>query len=571
MNISNGILTSFSNLDGLTEHQFAIHYDYDADGLPTVVSDGASAVSNGWDAATGGLVRTRGADGTEVGYRYRNDGAVTSVVSVAGVKALDLDPYGRWTKVESAAGTAVFGYSEWNGLAAVVTNGATVTEYAYDLMDRVTNVAWRTAGGEELGGIAYEYDALGRITARSLALGDDSFDRAYSYDGRDRLASDGGVAYRYDAAGNRLAKVGDAGGDVAYTLGVGDRLAAWTDGAYEYDAAGCVTRIRRGGDVLDLAWDGLYRLVSVSTNGVVAEFYRYDALGRRTVTVNAEGTERHVWDGDHCLADVDEEGNVLRAYLWGPGVDNLLAVRVGGRNYAALTDIQGTVWGYADERGEIVARWTYDAWGNVLSEDVRVPALAAVRYRFQGREFSRATGLTNFRARWYDPTTGRWLSKDPIGLSGGLNLYAFCGNNSLNMRDPMGLCMENVEDGDEVLRKIRLFYDAIETFKYGKRFTQYMALFSLSGGPWGPLDFKFHKKGPFKVKGDIYPGDYFGNYVAGYQAGYADGTSNYGLLAGVYCGGILWSIISTEKPGDSESKPAIDHGYADGVNDRLNR
>ena len=413
---------------------------YDADGLPTVVSDGASAVSNGWDAATGWLVKSRGADGTEVGYLYRNDGAVTSVVSVAGGKALGLDPYGRWTRVESAAGTAVFGYSDWNGLAAAVTNGATVAEYAYDLMDRVTNVAWRTVGGESLGGIAYEHDALGRITARSLVLGDESFDRAYAYDGCDRLASDGGVSYRYDAAGNRLAKVGDAGGDISYALGIGDRLAAWTDGAYGYDAAGCVTRIRRGSDVLDLTWDGLYRLVSVSTNGVESESYRYDALGRRTATTNAEGTERHVWDGDHCLADIDEEGNVLRAYLWGPGVDNLLAVRVGGRNYAALTDIQGTVWGYADERGEIVARWTYDAWGNVLSEEIAesAEALRFVRYRFQGREFSRATGLTNFRARWYDPTTGRWLSKDPIRLNGGLNQYEFCFNDSINYVDREG-------------------------------------------------------------------------------------------------------------------------------------
>ena len=116
--------------------------------------------------------------------------------------------------------------------------------------------------------------------------------------------------------------------------------------------------------VTNVAW----RTVGGESLGGIA--YEYDALGRRMATTNAEGMERHVWDGDHCLADVDEEGNVLRAYLWGPGVDNLLAVRVGGRNYAALTDIRGTIWGYADERGEIVARWTYDAWGNVLSEEI---------------------------------------------------------------------------------------------------------------------------------------------------------------------------------------------------------
>ena len=64
--------------------------------------------------------------------------------------------------------------------------------------------------------------------------------------------------------------------------------------------------------------------------------------------------------------------------------------------------------------------------------------LRAVRYRFQGREWSAATGLANFRMRWYDAETGRWLSKDPIGLSGGLNLYAFCKCNPIFFCDPKG-------------------------------------------------------------------------------------------------------------------------------------
>jgi len=60
------------------------------------------------------------------------------------------------------------------------------------------------------------------------------------------------------------------------------------------------------------------------------------------------------------------------------------------------------------------------------------------RYLFQGREYSFATGLYNFRARWYEPELGRWLSNDPIGISGGLNLYEFCGNNPVNYVDPWG-------------------------------------------------------------------------------------------------------------------------------------
>ena len=60
------------------------------------------------------------------------------------------------------------------------------------------------------------------------------------------------------------------------------------------------------------------------------------------------------------------------------------------------------------------------------------------RFLFQGREYDYDTALYYFRARWYEPETGRWLSPDPIGISGGLNLYAFCGNDPVNFVDPEG-------------------------------------------------------------------------------------------------------------------------------------
>ena len=262
----------------------------------------------------------------------------------------------------------------------------------------------------------------------------------HAYDGLDRLAADDGVAYTYDAAGNRMTRT-ENGETVTYALGAGDRLASWTGGSYTYNAAGCVTRIERDGrPTLDLAWNGQYQLVSVSTNGVFAEGYAYDALGRRVSTTTQEGTVRHVYgDSWQCLADVDESGNVICSYVWGEGIDKLLAVKIGGESYYPLTDIQGTVWGYADSQNTVVARWTYDAWGNFLSEFCAVPALSSVRYRFQGREWSKTTGLINFRFRWYDSIVGRWLSKDPIGLSGGLNLFAFCMGDSLNYYDTVGL------------------------------------------------------------------------------------------------------------------------------------
>ena len=435
----------------LSEVQYpdgTLAFRYDGDGLLTSASNVVGIASNAYDSATGWLDEARGADGTTVSYTHRNGGAVSSVSSVAGTVAYSFDESGRWAGISSAAGTFGFSYCEWNGQLASATNGhGLATEYAYDTMDRVTNISWRTVGGEPLGGFAYGYDAIGRIVSRNHTLGDTSQpsqisqqeQKTYSYDDLDRLASDGDIEYVYDAAGNRLAKTG-GGETVAYTLGVGDRLASWSVGSYEYDAAGSVTRIVRAGKpTLDLAWNGQYQLVSVATNGAFAEGYAYDALGRRVSTTTIEGTMRHVYDSNwQCMADIDEQDNVVASYVWGDGIDKLLAVKLGNATYYPLTDIQGTVWGYVDAENSVVARWRYDAWGNVVDEDVAVPVLASLRYRFQGREWSAATGLINFRMRWYDAETGRWLSKDPIGLSGGLNLYEFCCSDSVNRNDIVG-------------------------------------------------------------------------------------------------------------------------------------
>jgi RHS repeat-associated protein len=111
-----------------------------------------------------------------------------------------------------------------------------------------------------------------------------------------------------------------------------------------------------------------------------------------------------------------------------------------------------SVLALVDENGAEVESYEYDAWGRtaVLDADGNPLSESAIgnRYLFQGREYDSATGLYYFRARWYDPVSGRWLSKDPIGISGGLNLYAFCGNNPVNFTDPMGTAI--LSPGSEV-------------------------------------------------------------------------------------------------------------------------
>ena len=107
------------------------------------------------------------------------------------------------------------------------------------------------------------------------------------------------------------------------------------------------------------------------------------------------------------------------------------------RNYSAVYNAQFTM--------EL-----YDAYGNMTirngSGNVIPSSAYGNRFLFQGREYDYTTQLYHFRARWYDSETGRWLSNDPIGISGGLNLYAFCANNPVCFVDPMGLSIGGLYD-----------------------------------------------------------------------------------------------------------------------------
>ncbi len=258
-----------------------------------------------------------------------------------------------------------------------------------------------------------------------------------------------------------VAAIRDEAGNVGYaTNTITTRIV--TNAAYSYSDAGCLTNITYTGisypkTTTSLKWNSQYQLTSVSTNGALVESYQYDSSGRRTCSVRSQSgistTNYYIYDGIQCVADTDSSGNLLRSYTWGPGVDNLLAMTVytGSvvRTYYAMTDHLGTVHALTDSSGNIVESYKYDAWGRVLgvydnggnplTSDLGSPiSVIGNRYLWQGREYSRSTGLYNFRARWYDPVTGRWLSKDPIGISGGLNQYVFCNNNGVNFVDPLG-------------------------------------------------------------------------------------------------------------------------------------
>jgi RHS repeat-associated protein len=141
-------------------------------------------------------------------------------------------------------------------------------------------------------------------------------------------------------------------------------------------------------------------------------------------------------------ADLDGNGSLTTRYLRGDALDQLFARMDFESNGTAnpfwyLTDQQGSVRDVTDSNGVVVDTVGYDAYGNVTSETN--PAERG-RYGWTGREVDVETGLQYNRARWYDSTTGRWLSQDPLGFDAGdSNLYRYVNNRPTYQEDPSGL------------------------------------------------------------------------------------------------------------------------------------
>ncbi|MEP6474706.1 MAG: RHS repeat-associated core domain-containing protein, partial [Gemmatimonadota bacterium] len=223
----------------------------------------------------------------------------------------------------------------------------------------------------------------------------------------------------------------------------GNRL-SWdlNGGTYTYDASGNMTcnGILGGGSCASglYHWDQFGQLDSLVNSSGTALRFGYDALGRRVKKEIVGGTTiwfAHV--GDQVVLDVNgATDSVKTEYSWYPGVDHLLSMKTStGLNLAAITDPDnGTIRGMARfDSGGLVKRFMERTWGDNLDTGT------VVRYHFAGAELDQESGLYYMRARYYNPAVGRFISEDPIGVAGGLNLYAYAGNDPVNARDPEGL------------------------------------------------------------------------------------------------------------------------------------
>ena len=430
----------------------------DWNGLPVSVNSGPIQQTLGWDILDRLTNLTWQAQGTstvwQTGFQFDVLGRMTQRVdTVAGaqsVRAYEYDDLDRLVYEDHGNGFAA-AYT-YNDAGLRTTKSTTPFDVAY------------TAGtGDRLACWNVTYTNMGTFSVTGCTSKPTATNALYKFQRvRNSLSTvepvmDGtnfSATLPFEPLGTQTVVVciSDMAGNVGVTTNR-SVLTAYTTGSYSGDAAGCVTQIVYQGPLClqskALTWDVEYRLTSVVTNGVTAESNGYDPTGRRISSTAADGTvTRYLNDGQHVLADLNATGGVLRTFFYGPNTDELIAmtVRTGGvaQTYFAIRDHQNTVWAWADTNGMVIERYDFDAWGRVLSVtdgngNTLVASAIGNRYLFQGREYSWTTGLYYFRARWYDPVTGRWLSPDPIGISGGLNLYVAFNNDPVNVIDPLGL------------------------------------------------------------------------------------------------------------------------------------
>ena len=283
----------------------------------------------------------------------------------------------------------------------------------------------------------YTYDDIGNLTGVS-APNTPRYNRTFGYDALNRLEHAEGpfgtIDFTYDGVGNRLTKVTN-GDTEAYTYFTGTNRIQEITGpvGYTYDATGNITGI--GNKVL--TYNQNNRLIRVEENNDILGEYTYNGLGQRVIKeVDGVTTVFHYDFNGNIIAESDLDGNFTTEYLYnGKGRVALVDVSTGEMFYF-LNDRLGTPQMLTDSTNTVVWEGIYKPFGEA---DVNPNSSVVNNFRFPGQYYDQETGLHYNYYRYYDPNTGRYLTPDPIGLTGGINLFLYTNGNPVNSIDLEGL------------------------------------------------------------------------------------------------------------------------------------
>jgi RHS repeat-associated protein len=274
-------------------------------------------------------------------------------------------------------------------------------------------------------GASYTYDAAGNRTAKTNQAS--KVTSKYGYDAIYELTgvSQGSTtteSYTYDVVGNRLSSLGVS----PYAYNSSNQLTSYPGVTYTYDSNGStLTKVNSSGTTT-YNWDYVNQLSSVvlpASGGTVS--FQYDPFGRRIQKSGPSGTVNYLYDGRNSLEELDASGNVLARYNQGPSIDEPISELRGSTTSFYQMDFLGSITSLSNSAGALANTYTYDSFGklNASAGTLTNP------FQFTGREFDPETGIYNYRMRYYDQNTGRFLSEDPIRWAGGTDFYHYADGN----------------------------------------------------------------------------------------------------------------------------------------------
>ncbi len=203
-----------------------------------------------------------------------------------------------------------------------------------------------------------------------------------------------------------------------------------------YDANGNLQVMTASGLATTYEWDALDRLTAINQGSKRSEF-TYDGSHQRRRIVEKDGgtvtSDKHLtWLGMSLVEERDVANNVTKRFF-------AQGEQIGGHNYYYSRDHLGSVREMVDGNTQMVsARYNYDLYGLRSANQITANPVEA-SFGFTGHYFHSPSGLHLTLYRAYDANLGKWLSRDPLGEAGGMNLYGYVGGNPMNLRDPLGL------------------------------------------------------------------------------------------------------------------------------------
>jgi RHS repeat-associated protein len=461
-------------------------YGYDADNNLTSKTDRKNQyITYAYDLMNR-LTQKTYPDSTSVNYAYDLDSRLTQVTDPTGTYNFTFDNMGRLTNTStqysfltSRTLTTAYSYDAASNRTEFTDPESGSTAYVYDPLNRLQTLTPPSAF--TTGSFGLSYDALSRRTQMTRP---NSVSTLYAYDNLSRLTSVlhqlsgstiDGAAYTVDNTGNRTAKTDEPAGvtsnysyDAIYELTkvmqgtnttesytfdpVGDRLSSLSvspynyntsneltstpSAAYTYDYNGNVLTSTTGSNTTSYTWDFENRLTSVTlpgSGGTVS--FKYDPFGRRIEKSTSSTTSIYAYDGDNLIEETNSSGAAVARYAQTETIDEPLAMLRSATTSYYQADGLGSVTSLSNAAGALAQTYTLDSFGNQTASSGSLTN----PFRNTGREFDTETSLYFYRARYFDPQNGRFLSEDPSGFNDGVNFYRYVHNDPIDNADPTGL------------------------------------------------------------------------------------------------------------------------------------